>query len=79
MSLRFVITFFSLQQSSLSEEHSDQPGLWSDPLRCLPGKHGDFIFSCSNLNFGRKSFGGNVHEESDEPLKSVGSSLPFHT
>lgn len=58
MSLRFVIKFFSLQQSSLSEEHSDQPGLWPDPLCCLPGKHGDFIFSCSSLNFGRSSFEG---------------------
>lgn len=55
MSLRFVITLFSSQQSSLSEEHPDQPGLWSEPLCCLPGKHGDFISGCSRLNFGRNA------------------------
>lgn len=33
-----VIELLCLQKSSLSEEHSDQFGLWSDSLCCLPGK-----------------------------------------
>lgn len=50
-----------LQESNLSEEHSDQLGLWSDPLCCLPGneknknKKNELIFGrCLALNFEKK-------------------------
>lgn len=68
MSLRFLISLFCSQQSSLSEEHPDQPGLWSDPLCCLPGKHADFILGTLEES---PLKGMRLHEESAEPLSSV--------
>lgn len=66
MSLRFLIALLSSsQQSGLSEEHPDQPGLRAHPLCCLPGKHADFISTTQEENpcEGRE-------KKSDEPLKS---------